>query len=185
MMFAQFRAALLAACVVIAGGGVASSASAASERLIKGGNPDEILTIMRGFGSADLDTDPSGDPLITGRMEGILYSVYFYGCRNGRDCDNIQFYASWQDIADITLADINAWNTRRRFGRAYIEDGGDVTIEMDVNLDYGVTAGNLDDSADYWRVVVTEFSSFLDDPSALSQGDRKGGLDPEHKPAQL
>jgi hypothetical protein len=124
-----------------------------AQDLVAGDNPDKILEIARGFGSAELETDSDGAPRIRGRMNGVLYSVFFYGCEDGKDCATIQFWTFTDAPADALTA-VNDWNRDRRFGKAYIDADGDVVIEMDVNLLGGVTPKNLDDTFDWWRIVL-------------------------------
>jgi len=120
-------------------------------------NVDEILSIARGFGDAQIDKDSGGDPMIRGRIEGVSYRVFFYGCTQNRDCRNIQFYAGW-DAEGITVERLNEWNRNKRFGGAYLDGENDPILEMDVNLDYGVTRKNLEDTFDWWRVILGEFT---------------------------
>ena len=120
-------------------------------------NIDEILSIARGFGDAQIDKDSGGDPMIRGRIEGVSYRVFFYGCTQNRDCRNIQFYAGW-DAEGITVERLNEWNRNKRFGGAYLDGENDPILEMDVNLDYGVTRKNLEDTFDWWRVILGEFT---------------------------
>ncbi|MDX5403520.1 MAG: YbjN domain-containing protein [Rhodobacterales bacterium] len=54
--------------------------------LLDGSDPDAILSIAQGYGSAMLDVDSVGDPMIEGRIGGQAYTVFFYGCENGAGC---------------------------------------------------------------------------------------------------
>jgi hypothetical protein len=128
----------------------------AQDDVIDATDIDGILEIARGYGNARKTTDSEGDPEITGKLGGISYSVYFYGCVDHEDCTSIQFYAGW-DSTDVTVDDINAWNQENRFARAYIDSDNNPVVEMDVNLDYGVTTDNLDDSFDLWRILSDDF----------------------------
>lgn len=127
-----------------------------AQDLITAKDPNVILNVAKGFGSAKLDKDDGGDPMIVGRMDGVRYGIYFYGCKNGKDCDDIQFTAAW-DEDKFDPADINDWNLTKRYGRAYVDKDGDPTIDMVVNLDYGVSEANLEDSFNWWGVVLREF----------------------------
>lgn len=132
--------------------------TAQAETLIDGSDPEAIRQIASGYGSATLGTDPDGDPEITGRIEGTRYQVLFYGCTDGKGCKSIQLVAGWTD-SPVELTALNAWNADRRFGKAYLDLDGDPAIEMNVNLDFGVTARNLDDTFDYWRYVLSDFQA--------------------------
>jgi hypothetical protein len=126
----------------------------AETALVTAAEPEKILEIARGFGSAELTTDSSGDPQIDGRMEGKRYSVMFYGCEEGRDCRSILFwtYLTVDDPDLVRSAD--AWNRDNRFAKVYVDNDGDLSVEMDVNLFGGVTVANLDDTFDWWRVII-------------------------------
>ncbi|MBK1707855.1 MULTISPECIES: YbjN domain-containing protein [Marichromatium] len=124
--------------------------------LVSAADPEAVLTAAKGFGSAELQTDSVGDPRIRGRMFGVIYLVTFYGCDDGKDCKDILFYAGWEQPG-LTLEDVNRWNRDKRFGKAYIDDEGDAVLEFAVNLNYGVTPRNLEDTFDWWGVVLREF----------------------------
>lgn len=126
---------------------------ALAQNLVTAGNPEKILEIARGFGSAEMETDSDGSPRIRARMAGTLYTVFFYGCEDGKDCTTIQFWM-YTDAPPNALVVVNNWNRDRRFGKAYLDDEGDVVVEMDVNLLGGVSAKNLDDTFDWWRIVL-------------------------------
>ncbi len=151
--FARAAAGALTAAALFA-------SSASAEELIDGTDPAVILNVATGFGSASLSKDDLGDPLIEGRMNGLLYYVFFYGCKDGGACSAIQFSASFED-AEVEFYKINAWNSGKRFGTAFFDEDGDVGLQYDLNLAYGVSRGNLDDTFDYWRVVMGEFRSHL------------------------
>ena len=132
-------------------------ASGPASRTVDAKNVDEILSIARGFGDAQLERDSGGDPMISGRIQGVSYRVFFYGCTENRDCRNIRFYAGW-NAEGITVERLNEWNRNKRFGSAYLDAENDPILEMDVNIDYGVTRKNLEDTFDWWRVILGEFT---------------------------
>lgn len=124
--------------------------------LIEATNPQAILDVAKGYGSATLETR-DGDPRIAGRISGIKYFVLFYGCKSSGKCTDIQFSTGWTGYK-VTLEQVNGWNRDKRFGKAYLDNENDPRLEMEVNLDHGVTRNNLDDSFDWWRIALEEFS---------------------------
>ncbi|MBY5992484.1 YbjN domain-containing protein [Ferrimonas balearica] len=132
------------------------AAPAFSADLVDATNPSEIMNLARGFGSASLDTDGEGDPMIVGRINGTRYVIYFYGCDDGRRCREIQFNAAWGGTG-VTLTDINEWNETTRYGKAYLDGDGDPNIEFTVNLHKGVSRDNLEDTIDWWKVAMETF----------------------------
>lgn len=143
-------------------GSVAVASKAHGQTMIDGSNVEAIANIARGYGSATIQTDGAGDPNIVGRIDGTQYVINFYGCTGGKDCTTIQFRASWRNSGNVTLADMNAWNQEKRFGKAYLDEGNAPNVEWDVNLLGGVSVQNLDDTFDWWKIVM---QSFLDDLS--------------------
>jgi Putative bacterial sensory transduction regulator len=141
------RCAAVALCILV------SASMGRAQDLVMADDPEKILEIARGFGSAEMETDGSGDPIIRARMEGTTYSILFFGCEGGVNCTSIQFWTYLSPPEDALVA-VNAWNRDIRFGKAYIDGDGDVVIEMDVNLWGGVAPKNLDDTFDWWRAVL-------------------------------
>ncbi|MCF3934664.1 YbjN domain-containing protein [Acuticoccus sp. M5D2P5] len=150
------RAALTALAAVAATG-------AAAEDLIDAHDPEAVAHVARGYGSAFIETDEYGDPLIRGRMDGTVYLIYFYGCTDNAACRSIQLRALYPSDADLDT--LNQWNRSYRFSVAYRHGGGDVALQYDVNLAYGVTPRNLDDTFDWWRGTMREFATYLDAPA--------------------
>jgi hypothetical protein len=118
-----------------------------------------VLEIVSSHGDASLTEDGMGDPLIEGRIEDKDYRLFFYDCREGRDCKSLMFSASWE-AEDLTEAMMTNWNREQRFGKAYLDEDGRATVEMNVNLHGGVTRANFDDTIDWWRLVLAEFPKY-------------------------
>lgn len=131
-------------------------ATAAEQNIVSAHDVAVIYEIARGFGNAVQETDGDGDPRITGRAEGIKYSIYFYGCTKHVNCEDIQFFAYWTNVK-APLETINAWNAENRFGKAYIDKDGDVCLIHPVNLNLGVTKANLEDAFEWWVAVAKSF----------------------------
>jgi hypothetical protein len=149
----------LASALLVAGLSCGLAAATESE-ILDATDPEGILNIARGFGAATLGTDSVGDPQVTGRIEGNAYTIFFYGCADGRDCTNLQFSSGWiSDDVDLNM--INSWNRGTRFARAYLDDEDDPIIEMDVNLQFGVSRRNFDDTFRIWAATLDSFAAFI------------------------
>lgn len=133
---------------------------AEAQQLVDANATDVILSVARLYGDANMDTDSLGDPMLVGSINGVNYVAYFYGCTKGRDCSSIQLRATWS-IDFVSLEHINEWNRTTRFGKAYVEEDGDAALEMEVNLDFGVTRDNLEDTFDWWRIGLEEYVEHL------------------------
>jgi len=135
--------------------------AAGAEETIDATDPERILAIAHSFGEAALTTDNLGDPLIEGRIGEKDYDLFFYDCNEGRDCKSLTFSATWEtdDLTDEMMA---GWNREKRFGKAYLDQDGNATVEMSVNLHGGVARVNLDDTIDWWRLVLAGFADYFD-----------------------
>ena len=133
------------------------AAPALSATLIDATKPQLVLEIAKGYGSAELGKDAAGDPKITGRIDGTAYTIFFYGCVESKDCDDIQFSAVWDGGGRFSLDEMNEWNKTKRYGKAYLDDDRDPVIEMTVNVDHGVSKSNLDDSFNWWKIALKAF----------------------------
>lgn len=130
---------------------------AAAQDMITFADPDVLLEIAKGYGSAELGKDSGGDPLITGRLQGMRYSVFFYGCKDGANCRSIQFSAGYTD--DFSLEKANEWNVKYRWLRASSDNGS--TFKMDIDLTGGVTRTYVDAQFERWDSFVTDIKDFV------------------------
>lgn len=138
------------------------AAPAAAQTLVDATGLDRILTIAQGYGEAALEEDSGGDPMISGQIEQTNYVVFFYGCTDGADCSTIQFRARYTGADNVDLDLLNGWNAEKRWGKAYLNSDGETVFEMDVNLWSGVHENNLNDTFDWWRVMIEGFEEYIE-----------------------
>lgn len=143
---------------------LATSASAqkSCSNIVDGTDASRIYQISRGYGSSEIGTDNRGDPKVNGRMHGVKYQIYFYGCTNGEKCSSVQFRAGFTQNTKQTIVRMNEWNTTKRFGKAYLDKDGDAIIEMNVSLKGGVCSDNFDETVSWWSTVLREFLTYID-----------------------
>ena len=120
-------------------------------------DPPALVRFMAKTGyHVELATDASGDPLIKGRISRSDYVIQFYECEHGAFCNSVQFLASGPKPQGLTLDQVNAFNLRWRYVRLTLSEA-QVRVQMDVNLDAGVTGDNLEDTLDIWRQLLETF----------------------------
>ncbi len=136
---------------------LAVPAAARSQDLLKTADPDVVLDVAKGFGSASLEKDSAGDPMINGRLEGLKYSIWFYDCKSGKDCRSIQLATGYTD--DFSADKANEWNSKYRWVRAYA--GGGSNFRMDVDFYGGVTRDYLENQFETWDTLVTDIKDFM------------------------
>jgi Putative bacterial sensory transduction regulator len=140
----------------------ASAQTLPSAERVRGGmldasDPPGLARFMEKTGyRVELGAGPQGDPVITGRISRTDYLIQFYECESGAFCNSVQFLAQAARPAGFTPETANSFNARWRYVRlTQVED--QVRLQMDVNLDAGVTADNLEDTLDIWRQLLEIF----------------------------
>ncbi|HEY7797521.1 MAG TPA: YbjN domain-containing protein [Hyphomonadaceae bacterium] len=158
-----FRSALAlaaVACALISGASAQTPPSAPpSADRVRGGmfdasDPAGIVRFMEKTGyRVELATDTRGDPVISGRISRTDYLIQFYECEGGQFCNSVQFIAQSPRPAAFTAETANSFNARWRYVRL-TWDAAQIKLQMDVNLDAGVTADNLEDTLDIWKQLI-------------------------------
>lgn len=132
-------------------------ARAAEPEIYELADPAQINEIAKGFGSSSIDKDSTGDPMVTGRLQGMKYVIYFYGCEEGAKCKSIQFSAGYTD--PFTAAQANEWNKKFRWIKAYEGEGSN--FKMDVSFIGGITKANLEQQFSTWDSLISDIKEFL------------------------
>jgi hypothetical protein len=145
---------LIAGLVLV---GTFSLVRAEDNDIIDKPDPAAIFDIAKGYGSAKMDKDDGGDPMISGRLEGVKYVIYFYGCENHENCKSLQFSAGYTD--PFTEEQANAWNKKYRWVKAYSGDGSN--FKMDVSFAGGITRANLEEQFSNWDSMVGNIKDFV------------------------
>ena len=132
--------------------------AAAAPVIVTAGDPEAILEIARECGDADLTTDKEGDPKITGRIKGGgVYILNFFGCKENKNCKTIQFVTYWEGYK-VSPEDVAKWSWESgMFAKARLDGDNDPWLKMRLNLDEGVTRGNLLDNFAWWFVLTESF----------------------------
>lgn len=147
--------------IAIAAAGMAMPAQA---QLVSAKKPETLVAALQAAGySAKLDKDATGDPMIVSAVNGHTFRVVFYGCKANKDCATITFAAGFDKKSATSLASINDWNRKNRFGRAYLDDEGDPIIGMDVDLDDGgMSTALFTDNLEFWTAVTGAFQKHIE-----------------------
>lgn len=143
-----------AACLAAAALAQTPSAERVRGGMFDASDPAGIARFMERTGyRVELRADSRGDPVIAGRFSTSEYNIQFYECEGGQFCNSVQFVTQTARPASMTPDVANAFNARWRYARV-VYDATQVRLLMDLNLDAGVTADNLEDTLDIWRQLV-------------------------------
>jgi len=125
---------------------------AAADAVSKG----EIAEALSSQGYAVQNYDPSKIVVSVGEYS-IVVAV------DGADGDIT--YITW--IPDLSIGDIgheflSKFNSEVKFGRAYVDSDGDITIQMDRNSAGGVSIQNIESDFDVFLLLISKFLSDIE-----------------------
>lgn len=139
--------------------------------MVGGSDVDRLVELASAYGPAERRFDDAEEsPWIRAEMDGVVYTITFLNCTDGISCTSLQLRAWWESAGAHTIEQMNAWNRDRRFSAAYLDINNNATIEFDVNLAGGVTAVNMDDTLQWWQLVLSEFRNEVIDPGYANAG---------------
>ncbi|MHA6265320.1 YbjN domain-containing protein [Aliiroseovarius sp. CAU 1755] len=141
----------------------AGFATGACADTIKASEPQSVLDYFTAIGApANLTEDNVGDPLIEIQYYGTKFAVFFYGCREAKNCDSLQMFSGYTADTKITLEALNAWNAEQRYGRVYQAEDGRKLLEYDIYTgNAGVSSDDFDEMFDIWTELVKSFEDAL------------------------
>ncbi|MEX0968988.1 MAG: YbjN domain-containing protein [Paracoccaceae bacterium] len=126
-------------------------------------NPEGMVEALANLGqNPELGTDQVGDPLIAAEGESGPYTIWFYNCTNGTACSATIFSAGYDlpDGADIEM--INAWNSGKLMGRAYLDDENDPFLDQYLVLGGGMALLTFAQFVNEWDRALGEFRAEID-----------------------
>jgi hypothetical protein len=136
--------------------------------LLKAGNPAGIAAYLQQMGyRAKVSADKSGDPKIDTRMGGYSVSIYFYGCEKNVDCTSIQFQTGVATRKKLTLAQVNAFNSKKRFSQLSLDEEQDPWLYYDLPTGKaGITGDAFALAAEVYEDQLNELSQMIDQAGA-------------------
>lgn len=131
--------------------------------IVSASEPEGLVSVLSAKeAKVRLDTDDFGDPNIRANFDGTNFSIYFYGCVEGRECTSIQFYAGYRTDGEVRAEEFNAWNSQQRFAKAYFHENGSSRLEMDVFTGrVGVSADDFDEMVGIWLRTMKTFEGVI------------------------
>lgn len=120
--------------------------------IIKTLSADQLMEVLSKEG---LVPEKTKETVIRVKMDqvGVLFFV-------SDSKENIQAYAGFESD-NTTCAKVNQWNADKRFSRAYLDDDDDPVIELDLDLEGGITQERLIDFITTVRHSVAGFRKHI------------------------
>ena len=139
----------------------AALALPAQAQMVSAKDPQSVVAALQAKGfQAELGTT-AGEPSIVSGAGGVKFSIFFENCTDGKACTTVSFVTGFTDV-DATLDQVNDWNRKNRFARAYIDAEDDPVLKMDVDLDHqGLTRASFGEYVDIWSALAPKYLAFL------------------------
>ena len=109
----------------------------------------QLIAIAKSEGYV-VSIDEDGDLLW--KIEGFLAYILV-----SDDGEYVQFQSSFEE-AGTSLEKVNAWNQSKRYSRSYIDSEGDPVLELDLDLEGGVTHDRI---VSYLQTCNASFRGWL------------------------
>lgn len=136
-----------------------ASAQTEAEKVLLGVTPEDVAGVVQEAGfRAKIGKTSDGLHQISSKTQGIDFYIYVVDCDTNlsKDCITLTFGAYLAPNTKLTADAMNQWNADRKFTRAFVDEAGDPSLEMDVST-YGVTHKYLLDLIDVWDTRVGKF----------------------------
>lgn len=158
---------LLLAAIGIAAASLSTPAAAEDTApcdagMVCASNPDTVIAALTKAGvKPKLDKDGSEDPMLEVEGDAYRYQVYFYGCKEHKNCDSLRFEVVFNKEPENTNELANKWNSTKRFLQMSVRTDGTLGAAYDVATIGGVNAKNFVDVLDWWSSMLGELDTFF------------------------
>jgi hypothetical protein len=143
---------------------MAQAQTPALDRIIDIAQPDVVVQALQEAGyKAQLKVPLDDQPYIESAANGSPFTVQFYGCKLGRDCTSLDFYAWYTKTPTFTADFANRWNTTKRFVSVAIDKDGNLTLDQYLSTVGKTTYANFADDIDWWSQMNGELDKFIDE----------------------
>lgn len=137
----------------------------AEDRIVDIAQPEIVVQALQEEGyKAILKTHQEGGlPYIESAANGSTFTVEFYGCKTGKNCTSLEFYAWYKKTPTYTVDFVNRWNANKRFLHLAIDSDGDLATYLYVSTVGKTTYANFADSIDWWSTMTADLFKFMDE----------------------
>ncbi len=94
------------------------------------------------------------------RLANLNVNLRLLDCSSNQ-CESLQLYAGFSTRINVTPKQINEWNRKRRFTRAYLNPSQQPSIETDLSLKGGKTRANIKFFISHFRELVSKFAEHI------------------------
>ncbi|HMB89779.1 MAG TPA: YbjN domain-containing protein [Rhodothermales bacterium] len=121
---------------------------------------EQVENRLKQLGLAyEVGVDNYDDPLITFTLASYETKLFFYDCAE-EGCASIRLYTRF-DNTSSSVETVKAWNQKKRFSTAYINEDGYACLDTDLIMQGGVTLAEVDTFILNFRDRLGEYAAHL------------------------
>lgn len=120
---------------------------------------EQMQRILQGRGYRAEPVPDNPQPRLLTGMSGKTATVTLYSCDQGT-CRSAQFRALFRPVDRVDMAFVNAWNREKRYVKAYLTPANELMLEMDVDLEGGVTIAHVSESFRTFEALLAMVDNF-------------------------
>ncbi|RMF39183.1 MAG: YbjN domain-containing protein [Alphaproteobacteria bacterium] len=131
-------------------------------------SPNALAEILKPH-IEDIRVDPTGgDTTLEGSIDGTDFQIYFYECDGGDMAsvakpDSQCLGYEWRSyfLRYPTDTDqVNKWNADHHYGKLWVDNDGDLAVQLNVIVEGGVEDDNILITLAWWRAIVQDVHNF-------------------------
>ena len=131
-------------------------------------SPNQLGRILSGeMGQVEVSTGE--DTTLAGNVDGKSYDVYFYECDDGgfaapaqpdSACLGFEYRAIFEGYPSDGDT-VNLFNNDYHYGALWRDNEGDLSLQLNVIVEGGITEANIRITFAWWRGVLQSFDDFM------------------------
>lgn len=130
-------------------------------------DPGTIAAELQALGyKAKIDTDKTGDPMISSAANGYNFHVLFYGCEKHVDCKSLSFSITFDKDSTNTPELANLWNKEHRFSSMSVLNDGGLNVGYDLTTVGGLPKATFGELVGWWTDTLGDLGQFFKDHPA-------------------
>jgi hypothetical protein len=147
------RTIAVAACAAL----LAAAPAQAKDLPADGLSPAEVAKWLTDNGfQAEVTKNDKDESYIKTAAEGMTFEILFYDCKPER-CLSMELLIGFDLEKPMTAEQLNAWNSSKRYARAYPDAKGAPWFSYDINLSPGGTYEAMEDNYAIWIGLLPDF----------------------------
>ena len=122
---------------------------------------EQVEARLKRLGLAyEVGVDNYDDPLITFTLASYETKLFFYDCAE-EGCASIRLFARFDLNTPPAVETVNAWNQKKRFSTAYLNEDGAACLDTDLIIRGGVTLAEVNAFILNFRDRLGEYAAHI------------------------